>query len=111
MVPPDDPAAPPLPHPAPFKSPSSVGFLPEARWLICITSKGQVTIPQEIRERCGLLPHTSVQFREENGRVVIEKATPSPSPGEEAIQRLRQARVRTQLSTEQLLALTRGEDP
>ena len=59
----------------------------------------------------GGLPHTSVQFREENGRVVIEKANPSPSPGEEAIQRLRQARVRTRLSTEQLLALTRGEDP
>ena len=80
-------------------------------WPLRITSKGQVTIPQEIRERCGLLPHTSVQFREENGRVVIEKATPSPSPGEDAIQRLRQARVRTRLSTEELLALTRGEDP
>ena len=52
-----------------------------------------------------------MQFREENGRVVIEKATPSPSPGEDAIQRLRQARVRTRLSTEELLALTRGEDP
>ncbi|MCC6237233.1 MAG: AbrB/MazE/SpoVT family DNA-binding domain-containing protein, partial [Dehalococcoidia bacterium] len=25
-----------------------------------ITSKGQVTIPQEIRERAGLLPHTEV---------------------------------------------------
>jgi AbrB family looped-hinge helix DNA binding protein len=78
---------------------------------MCITSNGQVTIPQEIRERCGLLPHTRVQFREENGRVVIEKATPSPSPGEDAIQRLRQARVRTRLSTEELLALARGEDP
>lgn len=52
-----------------------------------------------------------MQFREENGRVVIEKANPSPSPGEDAIQRLRQARVRTRLSTEELLALTRGEDP
>jgi AbrB family looped-hinge helix DNA binding protein len=27
-----------------------------------ITSKGQVTIPQEIREQCGLLPHTQVRF-------------------------------------------------
>ncbi len=30
---------------------------------------------------------------------------------EDAIQRLQQARVRTRLSTEELLALTRGEDP
>ena len=27
-----------------------------------ITTKGQVTIPQDIRERFGLLPHTEVEF-------------------------------------------------
>ena len=27
-----------------------------------ITSKGQVTIPQEVRERFGLLPDTEVDF-------------------------------------------------
>ena len=27
-----------------------------------ITSKGQVTIPQEVRIRLGLLPHTEVEF-------------------------------------------------
>ena len=27
-----------------------------------ITSKGQVTIPAEIRERAGLLPYTEVEF-------------------------------------------------
>ena len=27
-----------------------------------ITSKGQVTIPQEIREHAGLLPNTEVEF-------------------------------------------------
>jgi AbrB family looped-hinge helix DNA binding protein len=35
-----------------------------------ITSKGQVTIPQEIREQCGLLPHTQVRFVVEDGRVL-----------------------------------------
>ena len=34
-----------------------------------ITSKGQVTIPAEIRERAGLLPHTEVAF-EMDGDVV-----------------------------------------
>lgn len=27
-----------------------------------ITSKGQVTIPQALREKTGLLPHTEVEF-------------------------------------------------
>jgi AbrB family looped-hinge helix DNA binding protein len=34
-----------------------------------ITSKGQVTIPVDIRERAGLLPHTEVDF-EFDGNVV-----------------------------------------
>ena len=32
-----------------------------------ITSKGQVTIPQEIRNRLGLLPHTEVEFELSEG--------------------------------------------
>ena len=35
--------------------------------MLRITSKGQVTIPREIRERAGLLPHTEVEF---DGKVV-----------------------------------------
>ena len=76
-----------------------------------ITSKGQVTIPQALREKLGLLPHTAVRFREDNGQVVIEKVSEGPSRGEEGLRRLRQARLRTRLSTEALLALTRGETP
>jgi AbrB family looped-hinge helix DNA binding protein len=75
-----------------------------------VTSKGQVTIPQEIRRQCGLLPHTEVAFRVEQGRVILEKAPLSQSAGAEAIQRLRQARLRTRLSTDELLALTRGDE-
>ena len=39
-----------------------------------ITSKGQVTIPQDIRERFGLLPHTEVEFVAEGDVVVLRKA-------------------------------------
>ncbi|KEF41012.1 MAG: hypothetical protein ER33_13995 [Cyanobium sp. CACIAM 14] len=60
-----------------------------------ITSKGQITIPRGIRERCGLLHHTEVRFVEEGG----------------GGQRLRQARLCTRLSTDELLALTRGGEP
>jgi AbrB family looped-hinge helix DNA binding protein len=34
-----------------------------------ITSKGQITIPADIRERAGLLPHTEVDF-EFDGKIV-----------------------------------------
>lgn len=74
-----------------------------------ITSKGQVTIPQEIREQCGLLPHTQVCFVVENGRVLIEKEFPTATCAQKGLQRLRRARpLRSRLSTDELLALTRG---
>ncbi len=76
-----------------------------------ITSKGQVTIPQAIRERSGLLPHTEVRFVEEGGRVILEKLGDRPSRGEEGVQRLQQTRLRTRLSTDELLALARGSEP
>ena len=75
-----------------------------------ITSKGQVTIPQEIREQCGLLPHTEVRFVVEHGRVLIETDTLALSPGQDGLQLLRRAKPRTRLSTDALLALTRGEE-
>jgi len=75
-----------------------------------ITSKGQVTIPQEIREQCGLMPHTQVRFLVENGRVLIEKESAALTPSRDGLQRLRRARLRTRLSTDELLALSRGTE-
>ena len=75
-----------------------------------ITSKGQVTIPQAIRERHGLHPHSQVRFIEEEGRIILELEHGQTPRGEEAVQRLRSARLRTPLSTDQLLALTRGDN-
>ena len=41
-----------------------------------ITSKGQVTIPQSVREQAGLHPHSEVEFEvRENGDVVIRAVT------------------------------------
>jgi AbrB family looped-hinge helix DNA binding protein len=56
-----------------------------------VTSKGQITIPQAIRERWGLLPHTEVQFVEEGGRVFLKNDNDQPSRGHEAVQRFQQA--------------------
>ena len=38
-----------------------------------ITSKGQVTIPQHIREALGLLPDTEVEFELERDAVRVER--------------------------------------
>jgi AbrB family looped-hinge helix DNA binding protein len=73
-----------------------------------ITSKGQVTIPQEIREKYGLLPETEVDFVEQDGSVVIVPAPRRrPDRGDRAVARLR-ATGRRKLTTDELLALTRG---
>ncbi|MGH3545874.1 MAG: AbrB/MazE/SpoVT family DNA-binding domain-containing protein [Mycobacteriales bacterium] len=75
-----------------------------------ITSKGQVTIPAEIRQRAGLLPNTEVDFiLETNGaRIVRRAATKGESRGQRAVRLLRgSATVR--LSTDEIMAMTRGE--
>ena len=38
-----------------------------------VTTKGQVTIPQGIREKLGIFPSVEVDFIEEKGRVYIVK--------------------------------------
>ena len=73
-----------------------------------ITSKGQVTIPLEIRRRAGLAPHMEVEFLFENGNIVVRKAKEQSSRGERAVDRLRRGRPRTNLTTDEILALTRG---
>jgi len=72
-----------------------------------MTSKGQVTIPQEIRERLGLLPNCEVEFELDGDSVRLRKARGTRTRGEALIARLR-GRGTTRLSTDQIMALTRG---
>lgn len=72
-----------------------------------ITTKGQVTIPQEIRERLGLLPHTDVDFEVRGGLVVLKKAA-AGRRGRRVVEHLR-GRGSVRMSTDEILALTRGE--
>ena len=74
-----------------------------------MTSKGQVTIPKPVRDHLGIGPGSQVAFRRAaDGSIVIEKAdgtrqqsrfaklVGSAGPG---------------LSTDELMALLRGDDP
>lgn len=75
-----------------------------------ITSKGQVTIPQEIRNRLGLLPHTQVEFELADDHARIRKARRPASEGLRgrlALDALR-GTADTRMSTDEILALTRG---
>lgn len=74
-----------------------------------ITTKGQVTIPQEIRERLGLLPYSEVEFDIVDNAVRIRKAG-TKSRGQRLLAAMRQApRPRPGMTTDELMVLTRGE--
>lgn len=75
-----------------------------------ITSKGQVTIPIEIRERLGLLPNTEVRFEVEGNTVrIVREENPSGSRGQRLLERMR-GRATSRMSTEEIMTLTRGEN-
>ena len=75
-----------------------------------ITTKGQVTIPVEIREKLGLLPNTEVEF-EVVGQAVrmrkVRSARGAGRRGKSIVQRLR-GRGSVRMTTDEILALTRG---
>lgn len=76
-----------------------------------ITSKGQVTIPKEIRDRLGLLPGTEVEFIEEAGEARVRRVAGDRTRGDEIVDRLRRASGGDiPLSTDEIMRMTRGED-
>lgn len=72
-----------------------------------VTSKGQVTIPQEIRLRLGLQPEIEVEFDVVGNTVRIRKVQGRPGRGRGLVERTR-GRATTRLTTDEILALTRG---
>jgi AbrB family looped-hinge helix DNA binding protein len=74
-----------------------------------ITSKGQVTIPMEIRERLGLLPNTEVEFAIDRDAVRITKAARPGlrSRGRAIVEHMR-GRGTGSMTTDQIMKLTRG---
>ena len=78
-----------------------------------ITVKGQVTIPQSIREQAGLMPGTDVSFEVEAGAVRLVKAEPGgrrKTRGAKLVERLKGAGD-FGMSTDEVLALMRGPRP
>ncbi|WP_076997380.1 AbrB/MazE/SpoVT family DNA-binding domain-containing protein [Variovorax sp. KK3] len=75
-----------------------------------LTSKGQVTIPQNIRELAGLKPYDEVEFEYRNKQIVVKPVKRASTPGEEAIALLRGSGTsKLELSADEWLEMTRGE--
>jgi AbrB family looped-hinge helix DNA binding protein len=72
-----------------------------------ITSKGQVTIPIEIREKAGFLPDTEVEFKITGNTVVLKKAGSPSKRSRDLINRMRR-KATLKMTTDEILALTRG---
>jgi antitoxin PrlF len=71
-----------------------------------VTSKGQVTIPQDIRKTLGIAPASEVEFVREGNRVWLRRRPPGAARGRALVARLR-GRATTRMSTEDILKLTR----
>jgi AbrB family looped-hinge helix DNA binding protein len=75
-----------------------------------ITSKGQVTIPADIREKAGLRPHTEVEFEFDGHaiRIVRAKAPAKADPGARLVAHMK-GRGDIAMSTDEIMVLTRAE--
>lgn len=72
-----------------------------------VTIKGQVTIPQGIREKLGISPAVEIDFVEENDRIYLVKKTGEP----QKTHKFRKLRgiANIKLTTDEIMALTRGD--
>jgi AbrB family looped-hinge helix DNA binding protein len=72
-----------------------------------VTTKGQVTIPQHVREKLGITPATEVDFIEEKGRVYLLKKKGKNI----TTRRFRKLRgiATVKMTTDEIMALTRGD--
>jgi AbrB family looped-hinge helix DNA binding protein len=73
-----------------------------------LTSKGQVTIPQHIREKLDLRPGIQVDFDIVGDSVRIRRSK-SQDIGRRLVAHMR-GRGTGKLTTDQIMAMTRGED-
>lgn len=75
-----------------------------------LTSKGQVTIPKQIRDALKLLPGSAVEFAvNRDGEVVIHKAKARPSRQRDRFDAAR-GKADVKWRTDDLMALLRDQD-
>lgn len=73
-----------------------------------ITTKGQVTIPNDIRRTLALRPHSNVYFIREGNRVYLSKRPTLSQKSTSQFDHLRGVAT-VRLSTDEILRLTRND--
>lgn len=74
-----------------------------------VTSKGQVTIPRTVRQHLGIFPQSEVEFVVEGNTVVLRAVTEETGRGKRLVDAMR-GRATVRMTTDEIMALTRGED-
>ena len=74
-----------------------------------VTSKGQVTVPVEIRERLGIQPGTQVEFEVVGDAVMLRKAKGGQRRGRSIVARMR-GKASVKMTTDEIMAVTRGSE-
>ena len=72
-----------------------------------VTTKGQVTIPQEIRDELGIQPGSEVEFQIDGSVVRLIPVRGSEGRGGKLVESLR-GRATVRLTTEEIMSMTRG---
>ncbi len=80
-----------------------------------VSTKGQVTIPKEVRERAGIRPGSEVEFDVDGELITMRRVAPRKRPGksrgEKIVEALAGSRTANRdLSTDELMRLLRGDD-
>lgn len=70
-----------------------------------VTTKGQVTIPQHIREKLGIAPAAEIDFIEEKGRVYLVKKKTKKNTNSKF--RALRGSGTVKMTTDEIMALTR----
>lgn len=82
-----------------------------------VTSKGQVTIPKDVRDALGIGPGSDVGFREEEGKIVLVKNDEPRGESDGAAlarklmelgERARREGWASGLTTDEIMEMTRG---
>ena len=74
-----------------------------------VTTKGQVTIPQPIREHLGILPNTEVEFALEGDHAILRKAGAGSRRGKELVEHLASFKDRCVMTSAEFMALMEDE--